>query len=76
MEIKLLALDLDGTVLRSDNTLSESMRGALMKAVDGGLKVTNGPLQVGGTALEVGGDTFVPTNVTIGGNSYTILAKQ
>ena len=39
MDIKLLALDLDGTVLRSDNTLSKNMRGALMKAVDCGLEV-------------------------------------
>ena len=39
MDIKLLALDLDGTVLRSNNTLSAGMKTALEKAVDSGLEV-------------------------------------
>ena len=39
MDIKLLALDLDGTVLRSNNTLSAGMKTALKKAVDSGLQV-------------------------------------
>ena len=39
MDIKLLALDLDGTVLRSDNTLSPVVRKALEKAAKSGIEV-------------------------------------
>ena len=36
MEIKLIALDLDGTALRSDNTLSPKVAKAIEAAADGG----------------------------------------
>ena len=39
MEIKLLALDLDGTVLRTDNTLAPEVRDAIKQAVSGGIEV-------------------------------------
>ena len=39
MEIKLLALDLDGTVLRSDNTLSPGMKASLERAAQSGMTV-------------------------------------
>ena len=39
MDVKLLALDLDGTVLRSDNTLSPVVGRALEKAAQSGIEV-------------------------------------
>ena len=38
-KIKLLALDLDGTTLRSNNTISEKVKEAIKKAVDSGIEV-------------------------------------
>lgn len=39
MEIKLLALDLDGTVLRTDNTLAPEVKDSIKQAIDGGIEV-------------------------------------
>lgn len=39
MEIRLLALDLDGTALRSDNTLSPAVKRAIEKAAENGITV-------------------------------------
>ena len=39
MKIKLLALDLDGTTLRSDNTLSPSVKRAITTAIENGIEV-------------------------------------
>ena len=39
MEIKLLALDLDGTVLRTDNTLAPEVRDSIIQAIDSGIEV-------------------------------------
>lgn len=38
-DIQLLALDLDGTVLRCDNTLAEEVKAALIAAVNSGIEV-------------------------------------
>lgn len=39
MKIKLLALDLDGTVMRSDNTLAPEVREAIERAIEKGIEV-------------------------------------
>ena len=39
MEIKLIALDLDGTALRSDNTLSPAVARAIEAAGDMGIEI-------------------------------------
>lgn len=38
-KVKLLALDLDGTVLTSNNTLSDEVKAAIQRAIDAGIEV-------------------------------------
>lgn len=58
--VRLIATDLDGTLLRSDLTVSERTKAALQGARDAGIRIVlvsgRGPLGVGRVADEIGGD--------------------
>jgi Cof subfamily protein (haloacid dehalogenase superfamily) len=58
--VRLIATDLDGTLLRSDLSVSERTQAALQAARDAGIRIVlvsaRGPLGVGKVADEVGGD--------------------
>lgn len=58
--VRLIATDLDGTLLRSDLTVSARTQAALQAARDAGIRIVlvsaRGPLGVGRVADEIGGD--------------------
>ena len=58
--VRLIATDLDGTLLRSDLTVSARTQAALQSARDAGIRIVlvsaRGPLGVGRVADEIGGD--------------------